>query len=420
MSTQILQRQERIKLTNVIADLYDFKAGGARDRYILMDQASLQRFVPGMNLDGPARTVAGDLLSRLEKYGYLTEQPGYHALGALLVYIYDRGETPEEDTRFLASLIVKYNLIQDADYIQSLRAQHGITESSVVPSATPKFPQAIAGATPPQAPSFPALLYDASALEGIINSEDNFLDIYLLMGAIYAAQAVARIERPLGTPIGTGFLIGPDLFLTNQHVLQKAEYLEEAVARFGYMIDGSGVAGAGHVIPFKAEFYHASPKEELDYALVRMAEAPLNTITIGKQGESLSFMQLLREGKHRGYLPLVNNMISKHRRVNIIQHPEGKEMKVVLTQNYVDDDMTEARVRYVADTNEGSSGSPVFNEKWEVIALHHSGQPYPEDPHINEANKVWKRKYRVNEGIPSRAILADFKKRKLEKYLPFL
>src|SRR5262249_23055923 len=30
---------------------------------------------------------------------------------------------------------------------------------------------------------------------------------------------------------------------------------------------------------------------------------------------------------------------------------------------------------YETDTEQGSSGSPVFNDQWEVIALHHSGVP---------------------------------------------
>jgi V8-like Glu-specific endopeptidase len=31
------------------------------------------------------------------------------------------------------------------------------------------------------------------------------------------------------------------------------------------------------------------------------------------------------------------------------------------------------RVHYLTDTLKGSSGSPVFNSNWEVVALHHRG-----------------------------------------------
>ncbi len=32
-------------------------------------------------------------------------------------------------------------------------------------------------------------------------------------------------------------------------------------------------------------------------------------------------------------------------------------------------------VHYRTDTSPGSSGSPVFNDQWEIVALHHSGIP---------------------------------------------
>lgn len=35
--------------------------------------------------------------------------------------------------------------------------------------------------------------------------------------------------------------------------------------------------------------------------------------------------------------------------------------------------MTDRRLQYLVDTLEGSSGSPVFDTRWQVIGLHYAG-----------------------------------------------
>jgi endonuclease G len=55
----------------------------------------------------------------------------------------------------------------------------------------------------------------------------------------------------------------------------------------------------------------------------------------------------------------------------IIQHPLGAFKQFALEPlaiRYADED----RLQYVADTQDGSPGSPVFNEHMQVIALHHA------------------------------------------------
>ena len=416
----VLEASERTRLIAILAGLYDFTDQGARGRRVfLQESAGLGRFLPGMDLSGPPRTVAGDVVSRLEPFESLPERPAYHALGALLAAMLGLGELADDAAAFIAGLIVRYSLIADEVYLQQLRATYRIAEPEVRRASARPMTPPTGVPEAPAAPAFQPLVSDQPGLESIINSEDNFLDIHLLRGAIYCAMAVGRVELPEGTARGTGFLVAPDLLLTNQHVLKEQAYLAEAVVRFNYLNDTSGVAAAGNVTRIKPDFYKVSPPADLDYALVRLVDKPLAAITVEAEDGMRPMAELLAAGKHKGYLVLAPRVLIPNSRVNILQHPDGNPLKVVMTQNYIVH-VTDKRAQYVADTMEGSSGSPVFNANWEVVALHHSGTPYPPDALGDAAKKAWKGQFRVNEGIPMRAILEQFTREGLDRLLPRL
>ncbi|HEY5990718.1 MAG TPA: DNA/RNA non-specific endonuclease, partial [Streptosporangiaceae bacterium] len=82
--------------------------------------------------------------------------------------------------------------------------------------------------------------------------------------------------------------------------------------------------------------------------------------------------------------------------VTIVQHPEGQKKQVALRDNRIVDVFDEF-LHYEADTEPGSSGSPVFNDQWELVALHHASVPAPEHPELGKF---------VNEGIRVSRLLA--------------
>ena len=107
------------------------------------------------------------------------------------------------------------------------------------------------------------------------------------------------------------------------------------------------------------EFFLTDP--DLDYTLVAVAPVGADgTASIGDFG----FNRLIEdEGK-----AVLGEAL------NIIQHPNGEPKQVALRENQLID-VLELFLHYHTDTAPGSSGSPVFNDQWELVALHHSGVP---------------------------------------------
>ena len=66
-----------------------------------------------------------------------------------------------------------------------------------------------------------------------------------------------------------------------------------------------------------------------------------------------------------------------HDPVNIVQHPKGELKQIAIRNNTLldlpEDSGLDKFAHYETDTEQGSSGSPVLNDQWEV--LHHSGIP---------------------------------------------
>lgn len=409
-----LTNEELKKLTTLVAGLYQFREGGTRGRFRLVEAAGVGAITGDIQMDGPAPDVAWDMVRRVARYGNLG-QTQYHALGALLSHILTLNDLPQDDAADVAQLIVKYGLVNDQSYLANLRRAYRL---DVTPVRAPagRSPVAVAPPAFDESPPFtPAASVDA-ALEQIITSRDNFLDLYTLIGAVYAARFVCLLEMPEGTARGTGFLVGPDLLLTNQHVLKDSSYLATAIAHFDYRKDHTGAAPAGRRIRLDPSFYHSSPAEQLDYALVRLAERPVDPSPAVSPFLAAQPSLGLPVGQH-AYLPLSEDIIRGGDRINILQHPGGDPLKVVLTQNRVVEDMTATRVQYLADTDAGSSGSPVCNQRWEVVALHHSGGPYP-PPRPGDPNSASRQRFLINEGIPIRAILADLRAKGLADILP--
>jgi endonuclease G, mitochondrial len=200
-------------------------------------------------------------------------------------------------------------------------------------------------------------LNPAEKLEGILSEKqtERWRSASFLYRGAQCLKAVCRVETTSG-PLGTGFLVAPDLVLTNYHVLMLAtdeadEPETKAVNlrfRFGYLEEGGHIQPGQAVLPANDQkiVVAASVNTEYDFALLRVKE-PL--------------------GGRLGYLPIEARELVPDEEVFILQHPAGWEMQFMGGKVAKFDSR---RVRYTINTLGGTSGSPVFDREWRLVALH--------------------------------------------------
>lgn len=215
------------------------------------------------------------------------------------------------------------------------------------------------------------ILAVSPALERVIGKSKDFLSAEFFELGIYAMRSVARIttEREGNRYYATGFMVAPDLMLTNHHVLEQQDWAEASVVEFDYQLDRWGKRKPVQEFRFDPARFFLNDRR-LDFALVAVGAAP----TRGN-GRLSDF----------GFCPLIgtDGKILIKDPVNIIQHPDGRLKEVVIRENSLEalpeEPGLEIYAQYLADTEGGSSGSPVFNDRWEVIALHHQGVARTDD-----------------------------------------
>lgn len=219
---------------------------------------------------------------------------------------------------------------------------------------------------------------DSNILERIIGNQSTLMPISFLEVGLKLARSVAKIICP-DTSCGTGFLIRDNLLITNNHVIADSKTAEGTVIQFNYqkMVDGTDAQAVTFRLEPSRGFATSSSKGGDDWTAVRV------------NGDANSDW---------GAIPLLQTEAKINDYVNIIQHPAGMPKQIALYHNLVVF-IGENRVQYLTDTMPGSSGSPVFDSKWNVVALHHSGGWLP------EPGMRTKRTHFRNEGIAINAVI---------------
>lgn len=194
---------------------------------------------------------------------------------------------------------------------------------------------------------------DESTLEKITGEFSTLLPINFLSKGLIKAESVARVCIPQGNrnELGSGFLYKNNWFVTNHHVIKNRESAEKGKVQFNFeeSDNGSAVEVSEYTIDVNENQFFTD--QDRDCTIVKLNGNPCEKFKC---------------------LTLEPVEVKKNDFVNIIQHPGGRSKQIALYRNtvmYADNKV----VQYLTDTEPGSSGSPVFNSDWQVVALHNSG-----------------------------------------------
>lgn len=246
---------------------------------------------------------------------------------------------------------------------------------------------------------------DPNGYERIIG-ESNLNSINFLTRGRRAADAVCRIKLPMdgGPSYGTGFLVGNRLLLTNHHVIASRAEAGQSEAEFCFEHDLDGVLM--EPVQFNLcpdELFYTSA--DLDITFVAVAPLSQNGVPIDRYGR----------------LPLlpVSGKAVEGEWVSIVQHPQGQPKQIAIQSSQivslkageVPGLSLEHFIHYSTDTEPGSSGSPVFNDQWQVVALHHKAVPAPASVRKKSKGKI---QWIANEGVRVSAIFSHLEQRRFE------
>lgn len=330
------------RLTRIVQNLPDF--ANVRDRRRLLigvfeGTPQVNTILGRLDLEGTPMSVSVEVVKFLCQFGRVAYDK--EALAVFLNHI--QLFTGDEDRDFIVELFQNYPLDVPASSSRGINNWKGIDST-------------------------------ADIKEKIIG-ENTLRDIYILNLALEASKAVVRIRTSEG--LGTGFMIAPDLLMTNNHVIKTQEIAQKSDFSFNYQLDINGKECPTQTIGALADgvFY---TNEELDFTVVNLKDVP----------------------EFGNFLIFKSKLAQQDDRVAIIQHPGGHLKKISIQNNFVA--YADKQVlQYTTSTENGSSGSPVFDDDFQVIGIHHSGGMLPEPS--------TQRRYLRNAGTSAIALLNDLK-----------
>lgn len=241
-------------------------------------------------------------------------------------------------------------------------------------------------------------LGDGAALQALLNDYEPFLsaaEMQELLPRLFRTVCAVALGEPYKTIVGSGFLIGPDLVMTNYHVVVDFlamdlktkvisatapgdqlffffDYLwapapsvppDNSMRTYAYVTAADKWLVHARELLWKDGQPGASTTvtSEYDYVVIRLRK-PIGALPARRSG-----------GAIRGWLSLPKDAIDylPKRRVLVFQHPERAPQQFDIG-DYVQLDPSLTRARYAVNTAHGSSGGAAVGINGELFALHNA------------------------------------------------
>lgn len=226
-------------------------------------------------------------------------------------------------------------------------------------------------------------LQRSGGLQKITGQSDGIVDATVADVVNEFGKYVCQILQDLGgeiVAIGTGFLVGPNKVLTNFHVIEGVSF-DKLSCRFDVKMNGPRNFKAGPLIPVE-EVIETSPYGNIEangYSRHAQTHPTLDEL-------DFALLKIQTHPKNRDWLNLspAEPQIDPDSKVYVLQHPKKRTLSVAEGNVTDHQPPNAARFRHLADTEEGSSGSPCFC--WTAVdengsnslvlkALHNFGDP---------------------------------------------
>lgn len=192
--------------------------------------------------------------------------------------------------------------------------------------------------------------------------DNSLLPVNYLQIGYARSRAVGRLRRQgegYNRAAGaTAFMISDDLLMTCNHVLDSIDKCNGAYIDFDYCYNSDGNAAGPVTFAIEADrFFYTN--EALDFTVVAVERKDVTGI---------------HDIRSRGHLKLTatQGKAGIGDRSNIITHANGGHQQLGISGMVLDINHTDV-LMYEALERGCASGSPVFNDQWQVIALHSAG-----------------------------------------------